>query len=207
MEVNIHEAKTHLSRLLQRVAAGEEVTIARSGVPVARWLQWNQKRNVLSASRAAKSASPTISMPPCPMTCSRHFTVARFRNSNRNPKTRGRKRKSRSSIRSAAISWKRARGNLFFSRDCLGDKYQGQARQAASCGAARAGYTSIHGEAGTSPATRYALACCQGLRSPLHHNNPFDRLIIAQAISEEMAGLTAESDFRKYPVKVLWCGR
>jgi prevent-host-death family protein len=36
MEVNIHEAKTHLSRLLQRVAAGEEVTIARSGVPIAR---------------------------------------------------------------------------------------------------------------------------------------------------------------------------
>ena len=36
MEINIHEAKTHLSRLLQRVAAGEEVTIARSGVPVAR---------------------------------------------------------------------------------------------------------------------------------------------------------------------------
>lgn len=36
MEVNIHEAKTHLSRLLQRVAAGEEVTIARSGVHVAR---------------------------------------------------------------------------------------------------------------------------------------------------------------------------
>ena len=36
MEVNIHQAKTHLSRLLQRVAAGEEVTIARAGVPVAR---------------------------------------------------------------------------------------------------------------------------------------------------------------------------
>jgi len=36
MEVNIHEAKTHLSRLLQRVAAGEEVIIARAGVPVAR---------------------------------------------------------------------------------------------------------------------------------------------------------------------------
>lgn len=36
MEVNIHEAKTHLSRLLQRVAAGEEVTIARAGKPVAR---------------------------------------------------------------------------------------------------------------------------------------------------------------------------
>jgi prevent-host-death family protein len=36
MKVNIHEAKTHLSRLLQRVAAGEEVTIARAGVPVAK---------------------------------------------------------------------------------------------------------------------------------------------------------------------------
>jgi prevent-host-death family protein len=36
MEVNIHQAKTHLSRLLQRVAAGEEVTIARAGVPIAR---------------------------------------------------------------------------------------------------------------------------------------------------------------------------
>lgn len=36
MKVNIHQAKTHLSRILQRVAEGEEVTIARAGVPVAR---------------------------------------------------------------------------------------------------------------------------------------------------------------------------
>jgi prevent-host-death family protein len=36
MEVNVHEAKTHFSRLLQRVAAGEEITIAKAGVPVAR---------------------------------------------------------------------------------------------------------------------------------------------------------------------------
>ena len=34
--MNVHEAKTHLSRLLQRVAAGEEITIANAGVPVAR---------------------------------------------------------------------------------------------------------------------------------------------------------------------------
>ncbi len=33
---NIHEAKTHLSRLLARVAAGEEIVIANAGVPVAR---------------------------------------------------------------------------------------------------------------------------------------------------------------------------
>jgi prevent-host-death family protein len=36
VEVNIHQAKTHLSRLLQRVAGGEEITIAHAGVPVAR---------------------------------------------------------------------------------------------------------------------------------------------------------------------------
>ena len=36
MEVNIHQAKTHLSRLLQRVAGGEEITIARAGKPIAR---------------------------------------------------------------------------------------------------------------------------------------------------------------------------
>ena len=34
--VNVREAKTHLSRLLKRVEAGEEVTIARNGEPVAR---------------------------------------------------------------------------------------------------------------------------------------------------------------------------
>ena len=34
--VGVHEAKTHLSRLLRRVAAGEEIVIARSGKPLAR---------------------------------------------------------------------------------------------------------------------------------------------------------------------------
>jgi prevent-host-death family protein len=35
-EVNVHEAKTHLSRLLLRVAGGEEIVIARAGKPIAR---------------------------------------------------------------------------------------------------------------------------------------------------------------------------
>jgi prevent-host-death family protein len=34
--VNIHQAKTHLSRLLEQVAAGEEVIIAKAGKPIAR---------------------------------------------------------------------------------------------------------------------------------------------------------------------------
>lgn len=33
---NIHEAKTHLSTLLKQVAGGEDIIIARAGVPVAR---------------------------------------------------------------------------------------------------------------------------------------------------------------------------
>jgi len=36
IEFNVHEAKTHLSRLLARVEAGEEILISRAGHPVAR---------------------------------------------------------------------------------------------------------------------------------------------------------------------------
>ena len=35
-QVNIHEAKTGLSRLVERVEAGEEIVIARAGTPVAK---------------------------------------------------------------------------------------------------------------------------------------------------------------------------
>ncbi|MGH8612472.1 MAG: type II toxin-antitoxin system Phd/YefM family antitoxin [Gammaproteobacteria bacterium] len=34
--VNVHEAKTHLSRLLEAVAAGEEIIIAKAGKPIAK---------------------------------------------------------------------------------------------------------------------------------------------------------------------------
>jgi len=35
-QVNIHEAKTHLSRLVEEAAAGEEIVIAKAGKPVPR---------------------------------------------------------------------------------------------------------------------------------------------------------------------------
>ncbi|MFZ0523745.1 MAG: type II toxin-antitoxin system Phd/YefM family antitoxin [Candidatus Acidiferrales bacterium] len=44
MEVNIHQAKTHLSRLLQRVANGEEIIIARAGEPIARLVRIQPER-------------------------------------------------------------------------------------------------------------------------------------------------------------------
>jgi prevent-host-death family protein len=42
--VNIHEAKTHLSRLVERVEAGEEITLARAGRPVARIVPFTHRR-------------------------------------------------------------------------------------------------------------------------------------------------------------------
>jgi prevent-host-death family protein len=41
--VNVHAAKTHLSRLLERVAAGEEIVIAKAGRPVARLVPINRE--------------------------------------------------------------------------------------------------------------------------------------------------------------------
>lgn len=40
--INIHEAKTQLSKLLARVALGEEFTIANRGVPVAKLIPYNR---------------------------------------------------------------------------------------------------------------------------------------------------------------------
>jgi prevent-host-death family protein len=42
--VNVHEAKTHLSRLLERVERGEEITIARAGTPVAKLVPLEPKK-------------------------------------------------------------------------------------------------------------------------------------------------------------------
>lgn len=42
---------------------------------------------------------------------------------------------------------------------------------------------------------------------PLHHADPFDRLLIAQALTEETAILTADRVFEKYPIQMVWCGK
>ena len=41
-EINIHEAKTQFSKLLRRVAAGEEIIIARAGEPIAKLVPFEQ---------------------------------------------------------------------------------------------------------------------------------------------------------------------
>jgi len=44
MVVNVHEAKTHLSRLLERVEQGERITLGRNGRPVARLVPYVEER-------------------------------------------------------------------------------------------------------------------------------------------------------------------
>jgi PIN domain nuclease of toxin-antitoxin system len=39
---------------------------------------------------------------------------------------------------------------------------------------------------------------------PAHHSDPFDRLLIAQAITESLPVLTNDEKFSHYPVKVIW---
>jgi prevent-host-death family protein len=42
--INVHDAKTHLSRLLERVETGEEIILARAGRPVARLVPFKPRR-------------------------------------------------------------------------------------------------------------------------------------------------------------------
>jgi PIN domain nuclease of toxin-antitoxin system len=39
---------------------------------------------------------------------------------------------------------------------------------------------------------------------PLHHRDPFDRLIIAQSMKERWPIITADPWFKRYPVDVIW---
>jgi prevent-host-death family protein len=71
LEVNVHAAKTHLSRLLVRVAAGEQILISRAGKPVARLVPVTRPRAAAAqVDSPARGASPTTSMRRCRPTCS-----------------------------------------------------------------------------------------------------------------------------------------
>lgn len=67
--VNVHEARTHLSRLLEGVAAGEEAAIAEAGKPVARLLPEKRREKDKGARRPGVlpggSPSATASTLPC----------------------------------------------------------------------------------------------------------------------------------------------
>ena len=52
--VNIHQAKTHLSQLLQEVEQGQDVVIARAGVPIARLVAWQAPAQPVAAPGAMR---------------------------------------------------------------------------------------------------------------------------------------------------------
>ena len=51
MEVNTHEAKTHLSKLIERAMAGEEVIIAKAGKPLVKLVRIEREKPVLGSAQ------------------------------------------------------------------------------------------------------------------------------------------------------------
>ena len=49
--VNIHQAKTHLSRLIERAANGETITIAKAGKPMAKIVPLEETQPIVDTSR------------------------------------------------------------------------------------------------------------------------------------------------------------
>ena len=45
---------------------------------------------------------------------------------------------------------------------------------------------------------------CPLVELPFHHRDPFDRLIICQAMIEKMPICTADENFKRYPVRLVW---
>ena len=65
LQVNIHEAKTRLSKLLARVSAGEEVIIARAGKPIARLVPITERpqKRVPGSAKGRVFISPDFDAP------------------------------------------------------------------------------------------------------------------------------------------------
>ena len=65
--VNVHEAKTNLSRLLKKVEAGEEIVIAKAGKPVARLVpEISRKRKRILGTMRGKFTVPDDFNDPLP---------------------------------------------------------------------------------------------------------------------------------------------
>jgi len=65
LTVNVHQAKTHLSRLLARVTHGEEVIIAKGGRPIARLVPVEEPpvRRVAGTARGRIDIAPDFDAP------------------------------------------------------------------------------------------------------------------------------------------------
>jgi PIN domain nuclease of toxin-antitoxin system len=41
-------------------------------------------------------------------------------------------------------------------------------------------------------------------RLPMHHRDPFDRMLVAQSLQEKLPLVTADRVFEKYPIRIVW---
>lgn len=71
--VGVHEAKTHLSRLLEEVAAGEEVMITRRGEQLARLVPVEEKRRPIFGLDEGKLVIPDDFDDPLPPEIQQYF--------------------------------------------------------------------------------------------------------------------------------------
>ena len=44
----------------------------------------------------------------------------------------------------------------------------------------------------------------ENINLPMHHRDPFDRLIISQALAENLTIITKDGNFKKYKIKLIW---
>jgi prevent-host-death family protein len=58
--VSTHEAKTHLSKLLARVEAGEEIVICRRGAPAARLVPMEKRPHRRRPKVGTKTSEPVV---------------------------------------------------------------------------------------------------------------------------------------------------
>jgi prevent-host-death family protein len=66
VKVNIHEAKTQLSRLIERALKGEEVTIAKAGHPLVRLIPIRPAKPALGSARGSVVMKPGWDRPMTP---------------------------------------------------------------------------------------------------------------------------------------------
>ena len=199
--VNIYDAKTNLSKLVDRAAAGEEIVIAKAGKPKVKLVPDQSPRKSAGSARTFSESLtlPMISTGPCRP--SYRGTSSRFvrllidthillwadeRPQLIAPPLRAAMRdETNELIVSAATVWeiaiKRAIGKLRFDRPIVATVLA-------------LGFEIL-------PVTGSHAEHAGGL--PRHHDDPFDRLIIAQAYLEGMVLGTQDRLMRPYGVLTL----
>ena len=200
--VNIYEAKTHLSRMVDRAAEGEEIIISRNGRPVARLCQLEpRKRNTVQFGLAE---GPDFEVPddfdaPLPDDLLRPVRGAANEGSS---STRmcfsGRFFDSPKLSRGGVGSGDRRCGRGLRergvhvggwpSRRCLG-KLPVECERSWLATLDASGFLELY-----VTAEHAAFVA----KLPHHHGDPFDRLLVAQAMTEPLVLITADASLAQY---------